>query len=33
MVVERPEEGDVLPVQRPAYFISEVLSKTKVWYP
>ena len=33
MVVERPEEGHALPVQRPVYFISEVLSDTKVWYP
>jgi len=28
--VERPEEGHALPVQRPVYFISEVLSETKV---
>jgi len=33
VVVERPEEGHALPVQRPVYFISEVLSKTKVRYP
>jgi hypothetical protein len=33
VVVERPEEGHALPVQRPVYFISEVLSDTKVWYP
>jgi len=33
MVVERPEEGHVLPVQRPVYFISEVLSETEVRYP
>ena len=33
MVVERPEEGHALPVQRPVYFISEVLSETKVRYP
>ena len=33
MVVERWEEGHMLPVQRPVYFISEVLSKTKVRYP
>jgi hypothetical protein len=32
VVVERAEEGHVLPVQRPIYFISEVLSKTKVRY-
>jgi hypothetical protein len=30
VVVGRPEEGHMLPVQRPIYFISEVLSKTKV---
>jgi hypothetical protein len=33
IVVERTEEGHVLPVQRPVYFISEVLSDTKVHYP
>jgi hypothetical protein len=33
VVVERQEEGHALPVQRPIYFISEVLSKTKTWYP
>src|SRR6185437_9145202 len=33
IVVERPEEGHALPVQRPVYFISEVLSETKTWYP
>jgi hypothetical protein len=33
IVVERAEEGHALPVQRPVYFISEVLSKTKVRYP
>ena len=32
MVVERQEEGHALPVQRPVYFINEVLSKTKVRY-
>ena len=33
VVGESPEEGHVLPVQRPIYFISEVLSETKVQYP
>ena len=33
VVVERPEEGHALPIQRPVYFISEVLSDTKVRYP
>jgi hypothetical protein len=33
IVVERREEGHTLLVQRPIYFISEVLSKTKVRYP
>jgi hypothetical protein len=33
IVVERREEGHALPVQRPVYFISEVLSKTKICYP
>jgi hypothetical protein len=33
IVVERVEEGHALPVQRPVYYISEVLSETKVWYP
>jgi hypothetical protein len=32
-VVERTEEGHALPVQRPVYYISEVLSETKVRYP
>jgi hypothetical protein len=30
IVVERSEEGHVFGVQRPVYFISEVLSKSKV---
>jgi ribonuclease HI len=33
IVVERREEGYALLVQRPVYFISEVLSETKVCYP
>jgi ribonuclease HI len=31
--VERTEEGHTLPVQRPVYYISEVLSNTKTRYP
>jgi hypothetical protein len=33
LVVERAEEGHALLVQRPVYFIGEVLSETKVRYP
>jgi hypothetical protein len=33
IVVERTEEGHALPVQRPVYYISEVLSETKACYP
>jgi hypothetical protein len=33
IVVERREEGHALPVQRPVYFISEILSETKIRYP
>jgi hypothetical protein len=32
IVVERAEEGHSLPVQRPVYYISEVLSETKARY-
>jgi hypothetical protein len=33
IVVERAKEGNALPVQRPVYYISEVLSETKARYP
>ena len=33
MVVERKEEGKALPVQRPVYYLSEVLSTSKQNYP
>jgi ribonuclease HI len=33
IVVERREEGHALLLQRPVYFISEVLSETKIRYP
>jgi hypothetical protein len=33
VVVERAEEGHALPIQRPVYFISNVLLETKVRYP
>jgi hypothetical protein len=33
IIVERREEGHTLLVQRPVYFISEVLSETKIRYP
>jgi hypothetical protein len=33
IVVEGTEEGHTLPVQRPVYYISEVLSETKARYP
>ena len=33
LVVEREEEGHTLKVQRPTYFISEVLSDSKTRYP
>ena len=32
IVVERQEKGHALPVQRPVYFISEVLFETKIRY-
>ena len=33
IIVERPEEDHAYSVQRPVYFISEVLSESKVRYP
>ena len=33
LVVEREEQGHTLKVQRPIYFVSEVLTDTKSWYP
>ena len=33
LVVEREEPGQHLKVQRPIYFIGEVLTDPKVWYP
>ena len=33
LVVEREESGHALKVQRPVYFVSEVLIDTKSWYP
>jgi ribonuclease HI len=33
IVVERREEGHALLIQRPVYFVSEVLSETKIRYP
>jgi hypothetical protein len=33
IVVERKEEGHALPVQRPVYYINEVLSEIKARYP
>jgi hypothetical protein len=33
LVVERAEEGHTLLIQRPVYFVSEVLLETKICYP
>ena len=33
LVVKREEPGHHLKVQRPVYFIGEVLTDPKVWYP
>ena len=33
LVIEREELGHHLKVQRPVYFIGEVLTDPKVWYP
>ena len=33
LVVEREEPGHQLKVQRPVYFVREVLTDPKVWYP
>ena len=33
IIVERPEEGHAYGIQRPVYFISEVLSESKARYP
>ena len=33
LVVDREEPGHQLKVQRPVYFIGEVLADPKVWYP
>jgi hypothetical protein len=33
IVLERKEEGHVYKVQRPVYYISEVLLDSKIWYP
>jgi hypothetical protein len=33
MIIEREEVGHVYKVQRPVYFISEVLNESKTHYP
>jgi hypothetical protein len=33
IMVEREEEGHVYKVQQPVYYISEVLTDSKIWYP
>jgi hypothetical protein len=33
IIVEREEEGHAFKVQRPVYYVSEVLSDSKIWYP
>src|SRR5207244_4531028 len=33
IVIERQEEGHIQKIQRPVYFVSEVLSKSKIRYP
>ena len=33
LIVEQDEPEHALKVQRPVYFVSEVLSDTKIWYP
>src|SRR5438105_13394394 len=33
IVVERQEEGHIQKVQRPVYFVSEILSESKIRYP
>ena len=33
LVIEREEPGHHLKVQRPVYFVGEVLTNPKVWYP
>jgi hypothetical protein len=33
VIVEREEEGHVFKVQRSVYYVSEVQSDSKIWYP